>query len=120
MVLNGVELASGSLRIYDPRLQADVFAALGLTPDEIANKFGYLLEAFCFGPPPHGGIAFGLDRLVMLMAGADSLRDVIAFPKTNTGSDLVMGSPAPADPGQWAELRLTPWDADPGPVLPLA
>ncbi len=120
VVLNGVELASGSLRIYDPQLQADVFAALGLTPAEIANKFGYLLEAFRFGPPPHGGIAFGLDRLVMLMAGADSLRDVIAFPKTNTGSDPVMGSPAPADPGQWAELRLTPWDADPGPVLPPA
>ena len=114
VVLNGVELASGSLRIYDPDLQAQIFSVLGLTPAETASKFGYLLDAFRFGPPPHGGIAFGLDRLVMLMAGAESLREVIAFPKTHTGSDPLMGSPAPADPGQWAELRLTPW----GPDLP--
>lgn len=115
VVLNGVELASGSLRIYDSELQAQVFSVLGLTPAETTSKFGYLLDAFRFGPPPHGGIAFGLDRLVMLMAGADSLRDVIAFPKTHTGSDPVMGSPAPADPGQWAELRLTPWERDQPP-----
>ncbi len=112
VVLNGVELASGSLRIYDPELQAEVFGVLGLSRDEVDAKFGYLLDAFRYGPPPHGGIALGLDRLVMLMAGADSLRDVIAFPKTHTGSDLVMGSPALADPGQWAELRLSPWEDD--------
>lgn len=112
VVLNGVELASGSLRIYDPALQAEVFGVLGLSPDEVEAKFGYLLDAFRYGPPPHGGIALGLDRLVMLMAGADSLRDVIAFPKTHTGSDPVMGAPAPAEPGQWAELRLTPWERD--------
>jgi len=113
VVLNGVELASGSLRIYDPALQARVFAVLGLSRAEIEAKFGYLLDAFRFGPPPHGGIAFGLDRLVMLMAGADSLRDVIAFPKTHTGTDPVTGAPAPAEPLQWAELGIRPTRSTP-------
>jgi aspartyl-tRNA synthetase len=114
VVLNGVELASGSLRIYDAELQARVFGVLGLSRAAVEDKFGYLLNAFRYGAPPHGGIAFGLDRLVMLMAGAQSLRDVIAFPKTNTGSDPLMGAPAPADPAQWAELGLRPVAAPEG------
>jgi aspartyl-tRNA synthetase len=106
VVLNGVELASGSLRIYDAALQARVFRVLGLSEEEIQEKFGFLVDAFRFGPPPHGGIAFGLDRLVMLMAGAKSLRDVIAFPKTTSGSDPLMNAPSPVDVRQLRELGL--------------
>lgn len=110
VVLNGTELASGSLRIYQPELQARIFSVLGLDNDEIEEKFGFLIQAFQYGAPPHGGIAFGLDRLLMLMAGARSLRDVIAFPKTARGTDPLMDAPSPVDPRQLQEvhLRVTP------------
>ncbi|MCY0877776.1 MAG: aspartate--tRNA ligase [Firmicutes bacterium] len=106
VVLNGIELASGSLRIYQPDLQARVFQVLGLSEEEIQNKFGFLLDAFQYGAPPHGGIAFGLDRLLMLMAGADSIRDVIAFPKTARGTDPLMNAPSPVDASQLQAVHL--------------
>ena len=106
VVLNGIELASGSLRIYRPELQARIFSALGLSDSEIEEKFGFLLQAFQYGAPPHGGIAFGLDRIVMLMAGAKSLREVIAFPKTARGTDPLMDAPSSVDPAQLGELGI--------------
>lgn len=106
VVLNGTELASGSLRIYQPDLQARIFHVLGLSEEETRAKFGFLLEAFKYGAPPHGGIAFGLDRLLMLMAGADSIRDVIAFPKTARGTDPLMDSPSSVDPSQLNDVHL--------------
>ncbi|OLZ08598.1 aspartate--tRNA ligase [Sulfobacillus thermosulfidooxidans] len=106
VVLNGTELASGSLRIFQPQLQARIFSALGLKPEEIDEKFGFLIQAFQYGAPPHGGIAFGLDRMVMLMAGAKSLREVIAFPKTARGIDPLMNAPSPVDPRQLDEVGI--------------
>lgn len=106
VVLNGIELASGSLRIYRPDLQERIFSVLGLTQDEISEKFGFLIQAFQYGAPPHGGIAFGLDRIVMLMAGAKSLREVIAFPKTARGTDPLMDAPSPVDVRQLDELGI--------------
>ena len=106
MVLNGVELGGGSIRIHDPELQDRVFRLLGLSQEEAREKFGFLLEAFEYGPPPHGGIAYGLDRIIMLMAGRDSIRDVIAFPKTQSGADLLSGAPDAVYPDQLKELRL--------------
>lgn len=106
VVLNGTELASGSLRIYRPELQAQIFSVLGLSESEIQEKFGFLLQAFQYGAPPHGGIAFGLDRIVMLMAGAKSLREVIAFPKTARGTDPLMEAPSAVDPSQLEELGI--------------
>jgi aspartyl-tRNA synthetase len=108
MVLNGIELGGGSIRIHDAELQDRVFRLLGMKPEEAREKFGFLLEAFRFGPPPHGGIAYGLDRMVMLMAGRDSIRDVIAFPKTQSGADLMSGAPDAIHPDQLKELRLRP------------
>jgi aspartyl-tRNA synthetase len=106
LVLNGVELGSGSLRISDPRMQEAVFTALGLTDDEIQAKFGFLVEAMAFGIPPHGGMGLGLDRTIMLMAGETSIREVIAFPKTASGSCPLTDAPSPVAPEQLRELRI--------------
>ena len=107
MVLNGTELLSGSIRITDWQLQERMFNALGLTKEEIDAKFGFLVDAYKYGAPPHGGSGMGLDRLAMVMCGADSLRDVIAFPKVQNASELMSGCPAPADPKALAELDLS-------------
>ena len=97
MVLNGTELLSGSIRITDWQLQEKMFAALGLTQEEIDRKFGFLVDAYKYGGPPHGGSGMGLDRLAMVMCGADSLRDVVAFPKVQNASELMSGCPALPD-----------------------
>ena len=106
LVLNGVELSSGSIRITDPALQEKMFNALGMSEEEIQMKFGFLVDAFRFGAPPHGGMGIGLDRLVMCMAGCDSLRDVVAFPKVSNSSELMSGAPAPVDEAQLTELHI--------------
>ena len=106
LVCNGSELASGSIRIHRRDLQEKVFGILGYSPEQIADRFGHILEAFDYGAPPHGGIAPGIDRLVAILAGADSLREVIAFPKTQSGSDLLFGAPAAVDAGQLRDLAI--------------
>ncbi len=106
LVLNGVELSSGSIRISDPVLQKKMFSALGLSDEEAAEKFGFLVDAYKFGAPPHGGMGIGLDRLVMLMCGCDSLRDVIAFPKVSNSSEVMSGAPGTVDDIQLSDLAI--------------
>jgi aspartyl-tRNA synthetase len=106
VVMNGWELGGGSIRIHDPGVQRRVFDILGYSKEEAQARFGFLLEAFRYGVPPHGGIAFGLDRVTATLAGRDNIREVIAFPKTQSGADLLTGAPAEVDPGQLRELGL--------------
>ena len=106
LVLNGWELGSGSVRIHSPEIQQRIFSFLGIGPDEAQARFGFLLDAFRHGAPPHAGFAFGIDRLVALLAGEENIREVIAFPKTQSGVDPLTGAPGPLDPHQLAELGL--------------
>ena len=106
IVLNGTELGGGSIRIHDRDIQKDVFTVIGLTDEEAQSKFGFLLEAFNYGPPPHGGIALGLDRVCALLTGSDSIREVIAFPKTASGGDPLTGAPTPITPAQRKEAAI--------------
>ena len=106
IVLNGTELGGGSIRIHSRTMQKDVFTVIGLSDEEAASKFGFLLEAFNYGPPPHGGIALGLDRLCALLSHSDSIREVIAFPKTASGGDPLTGAPTPITPAQRKESGI--------------
>ena len=119
LVLNGWELGSGSIRIHRADIQRRVFTALGISDEDAESRFGFLLGAFRYGAPPHGGFAVGLDRLIALLAGEDNIREVIAYPKTQSGLDLMSGAPQPLAPKQLAELgiRVVPTEA-PAPSSP--
>ena len=106
IVLNGNEIGGGSVRIFNPEIQNKMFEVLRFTPEQAKEQFGFLLTAFKYGVPPHAGLAYGLDRLVMLMAKEDSIRDVIAFPKVKDASDLMTEAPTPVDQKQLDELGL--------------
>jgi aspartyl-tRNA synthetase len=112
IVCNGNEIGGGSIRIHQAEVQKRVFDLLGITPEDAADKFGFLLDAFQYGPPPHGGIAFGWDRVCMLLGGLDSIREVIAFPKSGGGFDPLTGAPTPITPQQRREAGV---DAKPKP-----
>jgi aspartyl-tRNA synthetase len=106
IVLNGTELGSGSIRIHRQDIQKQIFNALGMSDEEARSRFGFFLEALEYGTPPHGGIALGLDRIVMILAGADSLREVIPFPKTAKAVDLMVDAPTPVSETQLKELGI--------------
>jgi aspartyl-tRNA synthetase len=107
-VLNGTELGSGSIRIHQQAVQKEIFRALGMTDEEAKERFGFFLEALTYGTPPHGGIALGLDRIAMILAGAPSLREVIAFPKTAKAIDLMVDAPTLVSDTQLRELHIRP------------
>ena len=106
LVINGVEVGGGSIRIYDSQLQDKMFNILGFTEERAQEQFGFLMNAFKYGAPPHGGIAFGLDRLVSIFAGLDSIRDCMAFPKNNSGRDVMLDAPSVLEESQLRELHL--------------
>jgi aspartyl-tRNA synthetase len=106
LAMNGVELGGGSIRIYDRSVQAKMFELLGFSDEEARLQFGFLLDAFEYGAPPHGGLAFGFDRLCAMFGGSDSIRDYIAFPKNNAGRDMMIESPSPINPKQLEELSI--------------
>ena len=112
VVMNGYELGGGSIRIHDKDLQAKIFTLLGISDDDAQEKFGFLMDAFKYGAPPHGGMAFGFDRIVMLLAGSNQIRDVIAFPKTTSALSLMDNSPSPVSEEQLEELHLAITDDD--------
>ena len=106
LVLNGYELLSGSIRIHDQHVQEKVFEAIGMSMEEAREKFGFFIDAFRYGTPPHGGVGIGLERLVMILAGTDNIRDVVAFPKTASASDLMSEAPNTVDEKQLKELHI--------------